>query len=194
MSHLIQKVAIGALLVIPAFAVPAMAREGADSNEHQNSTVKTVADETTDDSDTPSRAEGKLGEVRKKVCERNQTKVTAIMNKAATNGTRLLNVFDKGLTRVQDFYTKKSLSVANYDSLVSAATAKKQAAQTAIDTVKAGVTLDCSGDNPVGKINVFIDKVKAMHQALKDFRSSIRDIIKAIKPAAQAKETEGSNQ
>lgn len=192
MSRLIQKIAIGALLVVPVFAVPALAHEDSDTSERKDSPVTKMADET--ETEHPSRAEGKLSDMRKKICDNRQARITAIMTKAATNGQRLLGVFDKGLTRVEDFYTKKGLSVANYDSLVEAANTKKQAAQDAIDTVKAGVTLDCSGDNPVGKVNVFIGKVKAMHQALKDFRSSIRDIIKAVKPAAEAKENEGGQQ
>jgi hypothetical protein len=195
MSHLIQKIAIGALLVMPAFAIPAMAQEGEDTTETNRTTVRSETNRTDEtNTDRPNRTEGKLSDARKKICENRQTRITAIMTKAATNGQRLLSVFDKALTRVQDFYTKNNLSVANYDALVATANSKKQAAQAAIDTVKAGITLDCSGENPVGKVNVFVGKVKAMHQALKDYRSSIRDIIKAVKPVAEAKENEGGRQ
>jgi hypothetical protein len=163
--------------------------------EHGTTTTTTTA--TTTDSGSPEhqaavkeRVQGKLDDARKKVCTARVTAIKKIMANAATAGQRHMEVFDKILARVQEFYIKKKLSVANYDALVAAANAKKAAAATTIDAVKNNVNFDCNSGNPVATADAFNGKVKAMHQALKDYRTAITDVLKAVKQAASAAEGE----
>ncbi|MGH7196472.1 MAG: hypothetical protein ACREGJ_01745 [Candidatus Saccharimonadales bacterium] len=141
------------------------------------------------------RVQGRLDEAKKRVCANRSDKIKNIMNRAATQGEKHLNVFTKIADRVKEFYAKKQLTVANYEQLVSEAESKKAAAETAIAAVKSGVTFDCNDDNPVGAVDEFKGKVRTMHQALKNYRTAIKNLLVAVKnTASQAETSERSEQ
>jgi hypothetical protein len=194
MKRLIQMIIIAALLVTPVVAVPLLAEEG---DESATVTTKRLSDERRAEikEKIKARREGRLDAAKKTTCEKRVAVITRIMTNAAKMGTKHLGVFDKILERVQTFYTEKKLAVDNYDEVVAAAASKKEAAVAAIEAVENNVAFDCSSENPVGKVNAFNGKVRAMHQALKDYRMAIKDVIKVVKQAAQATEsTEGEGE
>lgn len=88
--------------------------------------------------------------------------------------------------RVEEYYTTKAVpggkTIANYDSLVSDIQTKKAAVQTALtqaQTDAAGFT--CTGDNPKGQLTQFKGGMKAVIKALKDYRTSIKNLIVAVR-------------
>ncbi len=184
MKQLTKILIVLALLVAPLFALPALAQEG-------------QGDSTTEREGMPlsqrlsERTEGRLSTIKQKVCEKRVGVIKSIMAKAAAQGAKHLDVFTKIATRVEEFYTNKKLTVASYDALVAEVNAKKAAAQTAIDAVKNDTGFDCTDANPIGQIDAFVSKVRAMHKALKDYRTSIKDLIVAVKQAAEAAEGSG---
>jgi hypothetical protein len=186
MKRFAQIVTVAALFVAPITAVPLMAHEGEDHSSE--ATTKRLSDEQRAKirEKVKQRIEGRLDAAKKTVCEKRVAVITRIMTNAAQMGTRHLGVFDKILQRVQEFYTTKKLTVENYDALVAAAASKKEAAQTAIKAVEDNVNFDCSAENPVGKVNAFNGQVRAMHKALKDYRTSVKDVLVAVKQAAKA--------
>lgn len=134
------------------------------------------------------RVQGRLDEARKKICEKRSANITRLMNHAASQGEKHLATFTKIADRVKTFYTSKELNVANYADLVAAVDAKKTAAEAAIAKVKEGISFSCSDENPVGRVDQFKEKTKAMHQALKEYRTAIKNLLVAVKTAAGAKE------
>ena len=202
MNHIVKKLIVVALLLAPLFALPVLAKDGADdsttaetttttntSTDDQNETETETERENTPLSDRlKERTEGKLSAIKAKVCEKRVNVIKSIMAKAAVQGAKHLDVFTKIATRVEEFYTTKKLTVSNYDALVADVTAKKTAAQAAIDAVKNDTSFSCSDTNPIGKIDGFNDKVRAMHTALKDYRTAIKNLIVAVHQAADAAE------
>jgi len=95
-------------------------------------------------------------------------------------------VFDKIAARVETFYSEKVLSagktVSNYDSLVADIAAKKSAVDTSLATAKTNAgNFSCTADNPKGDLTQFRTDIQAVKSALKDYRTSIRNLIVAIK-------------
>jgi hypothetical protein len=196
MKHLVKKLIILALLAAPLFALPVLAEEGSDDST-QNTTKTTDPAESENESEREKmplsdrleeRMEGKLSAIKQRICEKRVNVIKNIMAKAATQGAKHLEVFNKIATRVEEFYVNKKLSVSNYDALVAEVNAKKAAAQTAIDAVKNNTNFSCDDSNPIGKIDAFNGQVRAMHSALKDYRTSIKNLIVAVKQAAEAAE------
>ena len=135
------------------------------------------------------KAENKvrLDDTRKKVCETRTEKINSIVQKRSEQATKHLEVFKKISDRVQSFVTTKNLTVENYDALVATIAEKEAAAQAAIDVNKA-TTFECasaSSDNPSHLPRTTIEAVR---NALKEYRTSIKNLIVNVKASAEKAE------
>ncbi|MBC7764337.1 hypothetical protein H7Y29_01350 [Microbacteriaceae bacterium] len=135
------------------------------------------------------KAENKvrLDDTRKKVCENRTEKINSIIQKRSEQATNQLAVFKKISNRVQSFATTKNLTVENYDTLVATIAEKEAAAQAAIDVNKA-TTFECasaSSDNPSLLPRTTIEAVR---NALKEYRTSIKNLIVNVKASAEKAE------
>lgn len=138
-------------------------------------------------------------EQRQKACEQRQKSIDKRTTNFAAAAERHLGVFDKIFTRVQAFHDAKNLDVADYDTLVAAVTAKQAAAQTAVDELKAlDVDLDCTQSDPASTVAEIKTAVAGARKALKEYRTSIKDLVTTLKGASTAQSTttegEGSEQ
>ena len=138
-----------------------------------------------------ARAEAKVAEAKQRLegkklelCKAREQRISATMTQMSTRGENHLAVFTKIADRVEAFYTDKGRTVANYDALVAEVAAKRQAAETAIETTKSvdGV-FSCDSDNPKIASEQFRDAFKAQVAALKDYRTAIKNLIVAVKSA-----------
>lgn len=158
--------------------------------------VPVVVHSQTDDLQMPAAAT--LSETKLKVCKKRETKINSIMERIASRGERQIEVFNNIATKTQDFYTNKHLSLSNYDALVADVNAKKEAAQTAVDTVKSSsVTFKCDGTDPKGAAQVFQGKLKDEIAALKTYKTSVKNLIVGVKSVAgdsSASESSGDSQ
>lgn len=119
-----------------------------------------------------------------KACENREIVINKILDRIAARGEKRLNVYTVISERVQEFYTKKDLSVSNYDELVAEVNSKKAAAETAIETTKnKQIEFNCDGSDPKGYASGFKADLKAEIQALHAYQQSIKDMIVAVKTA-----------
>ncbi|HEY5550063.1 MAG TPA: hypothetical protein VIK37_02600 [Candidatus Saccharimonadales bacterium] len=119
-----------------------------------------------------------------KACENRERAVNSILDRIANRGERRLNVYSAIFQKVQDFYVKKGISLSNYDALVAEVNAKKEAAQAAVDAIKAEqVDFTCDGTDPKGVAAGFKEDLKAEIKALHDYQQSIKNLIVAVKTA-----------
>ena len=148
------------------------------------------------------RAEAKVAEAKQRLegkklelCKAREQRIAATMTQMSSRGENHLAVFTKIADRVEAFYKDKGRTVANYDALVAEVDAKRQAAETAIESTKSvdGV-FSCDSDNPKIASEQFRDAFRAQVAALKDYRTAIKNLIVAVKSAqsteAQATKTE----
>lgn len=127
-------------------------------------------------------ANTRLDDVRLKACQIREKAVNDILSRIADRGQKQLNLFATIATRVENLYTDKGKKLSNYDSLVADVNAKKAAAQTTVNTVKAGsVAFKCDGSDPRGIITSFKDTLKSEITALQAYRTSVKNLIVGVK-------------
>lgn len=153
-----------ALLVTPVFAVGSSARP---------STVPVGS------------GSGRLNEAKIKVCQVHEE----VINTRASNLNRLvtnmLSKFDAIAVRVEEYYTGSGLNVAGYGTLVSTIAAKKSAVESALLTAENDAnSFSCTGENPKGKMTEYRKDMQAVISGLKEYRSSIKDLIVAVRRAS----------
>ncbi len=142
---------------------------------------------------TKERMQAKLDERKLKVC---QTKEKVLGNRlgSLTRMTEnMLEKFDRIAIRVKEFYTNKVVtaggSVSNYDALVADIDVKKAAVETALASAKTNSeSFSCDSDDPKGVLTRFRENMQAVKSALKDYRTSIKNLIVAVKNAAKTAE------
>ena len=88
--------------------------------------------------------------------------------------------------RVEDYYTQKVVpggkTISNYASLAADIQAKREAAQVAVIKVHQDEILNfnCTSANPNAQITQFRDDMQAVKSALKDYRTTIKNVIVAV--------------
>ena len=94
--------------------------------------------------------------------------------------------FDAIAKRVQDYYTNTVVpsgkTVANYDVLVADIQTKKTTVQTTITNAQNNFSgFSCVSDDPKGAMAQFKEDMKLVKQALKNYRTSIKNLIVAVR-------------
>ncbi len=161
------------------------------STETENETESSVNDDTTnstnEDSASHHRAtqedhQAKLTAVKLKVCEHRQKSIATTMSRIADRGQKQLDLFTTIATKTEAFYTSKGKTLTNYQALVADVTAKQAAAKTTVDTIKAdSASFSCSSTDPQASIATFKSALQSEIQALKDYKTSVKNLIVGVK-------------
>jgi hypothetical protein len=125
--------------------------------------------------------EAKTAERRQQICENRKTginkKITAFSKAADTKLTQFNNVY----TRVKEFKTDKQLEVSNYAELVAAADAQQTTATEAVAALKElSADFDCTKTDPAQTLAAIKASTTDAKTALKDYRTSIKNIVVAL--------------
>jgi hypothetical protein len=133
---------------------------------------------------TPKMA---LNEVRLRSCEAKQASIQTRMASLLRMSQSMVKVFDSIAERVQNFYEDKVVpsgkTVPNYDDLVQDVAAKKALVTTALNEAQAdSSTFNCSSEtDPKEGLNSFRLGMQKVKSALKNYRTSIKNLIVAVK-------------
>lgn len=126
----------------------------------------------------------RLESKRLEACEKRETKINVLIQKLAGHGGRQIEVFNKIAERTQDFAETKGKKPSNYDALVAEVAAKKLAAEQAIANVAAAtVEFKCDGSDPKGVAQGFKEHLKAKNDALKAYKTAVKNLIVGVKSA-----------
>lgn len=149
----------------------------------------------TDVSEKRESTELKSKDARKDACEKRQSKITSAMSRIATKANKHVETFDKIYERVQGFYVKGQLTVANYDEL-NAAVAKAQAAATLEASVlsELNVEIDCENPDVANIIATYRGSANAAKESLKAYRAALVDLISSLKSENAQQKTTDSEQ
>lgn len=124
----------------------------------------------------------RLQDAKLRACENRQKAITNTMSRIADRGQKQLDLFSRIAERTQAFYEKKGKTLANYDALVADVAIKKEAAQAAVATAKShGASFDCGGVDPKGAANSFKEHSKTGLAALKEYKTSVKNLIVGVK-------------
>lgn len=132
------------------------------------------------------RAQNRLTEAKLKACQAKENSIKKRTEQLGKLATNMQEKFDAHAKRVEVYYTSKVVpsgkTVANYDSLVSDIQTKKGAVQTALTQAQTNTaSFSCTSDDPKGQMTQFKDDMRAVKSALKDYRTSIKDLIVTVR-------------
>lgn len=140
----------------------------------------------------------KLTEAKLKVCQNRESAIQKRNNALTKTAENMLTKFDSIATRVETYYTDQAIpagkTVSNYDALVAEITVKKATVQTNLDkTTTDALAFNCTSDDPKGQLTQFRTDMQTVKQTLKDYRTSIKNLIVAIRSVTGTTEsTSGS--
>lgn len=138
-----------------------------------------------------NKRQAKLEGTKLKACQNRENAINNILSKLATKSEKHIGAINAASVRIQTFYADKRLNVSNYNELLTAVTAKKTAAETAVADVKAAsVSFKCDGSDPKGAGQAFKDYLRNQNAALKEYKLAVKNLLVAVKTAASAEENQ----
>ncbi len=145
--------------------------------------------------ETKEKIEARREEGKMRSCEARE----AAINKRSAQLFKMVDnmevKFSSISARVQDYYTSKVVpsgkTLSNYDDLVSDIDAKKASADAALATAQADIdSFSCDSDDPKALFIKFRKDMQEVKDALKEYRTSIKNLIVAVKSLGTAEESE----
>lgn len=118
-----------------------------------------------------------------RVCQNREAAINRIMVRMANRAERQSTVFSKIADRVVAFYVQRGRTLDTYSTLVNAVNAKKTAAEAQVTALKSSTTFSCTADNPSGLASAFKDKLRATTAALKDYKTTVKNLIVGVRQA-----------
>ena len=180
---------ISILFLLPLFFFTIFALPAAARDDHRPLTSITPVVTRHEEQNKPT------GIMR--ACESRQS---AIKNRLTHLTGLAKNIEDKFTLiaqRVEAFYTSKVVpsgkTVANYDSLVADIQSKKDSVTTALTKAEADVTaFSCTSGDPKTVFTTFVADMQSVKGALKEFRTSIKNLIVAVHSVVGEENKEGT--
>lgn len=145
-------------------------------------------------------AQTRLTEAKLRACQAKEKAIKKRTQQLIKLATTMQEKFDAIAGRVEEYYTSKVVpsgkTVANYGSLVADIQTKKGAVQTALTTAQTNAgNFACDGNDPKGQLAQFKDDMRAVKSALKDYRTSIKNLIVAVRSTSpKPTKTGGENE
>ncbi len=131
-------------------------------------------------------AKTRLQDAKLKNCQAKENGIKKRSTQLANLAKNMQEKFDATAKRVQDYYTNTVVpsgrTVAEYDNLITDIQTKKTVIQTAITNVQNNFSdFSCTSDDPKGTMTQFREDMQAVKQALKNYRTSIKNLIVAVR-------------
>lgn len=144
-------------------------------------------------SNIPQQAQTRLTDAKLKACQARENAIKTRSEHLGQLVTTMEEKFDSIAQRVKDYYTEKVVpsgkTVPNYDLLVADIASKKTAVQTVLTKAQNDVAgFSCNGADPKGQMVTFREDMQGVIQELKDYRTSIKDLIVAVRSVTRTTE------
>lgn len=179
---------VAVLALSGAVPVLAVGQQPAQAQEAQTTGQQTAQEHK-------EAAQARLADAKLKACQNREKAIANIMARLADRGTKQLDVFTKIAERIQGFYTIKGKVLSNYDALVAEVNAKRAAAETAVEAVKnTSIEFKCDGTDPKGAASIFKEALKSEIEALKAYKTAVKNLIVGVKSVQGTTSSEGSQQ
>ena len=134
----------------------------------------------------PAQAQTRLTDAKLKACQARENAITKRMTRLTELVMTIEGQFDAITQRTEEYYTSKVVPsgkiVANYDTLVADIQTKKTTVQTALTATQTNSTgFSCDGNDPKGLLTQFRTDMQTVRKALQDYRTSIKNLIVAVR-------------
>lgn len=135
----------------------------------------------------PTKALNRLTEGSLRSCQAREDAIKKRAQQLGQLAGNMENTFDAIVQRVREYYLTKLVpagkKAADYDSLDADIVAKKVAVQTSLTQAQANTNFSCASDDPKAQMTQFREDMQKVIQALKDYRTSIKNLIVAVNTA-----------
>ncbi len=134
---------------------------------------------------------------RLRACQAHEDAIKRRLTHLTNLVTNMETKFDAIATRVENYYTNKVVprgkTVANYNTLVSDIQTQKTNVQTALKKAQTDAnSFSCTSGSPKAQLTQFREDMQAVKEALKDYRTSIKNLIVAVHSVTGRANSEGS--
>lgn len=134
----------------------------------------------------------KLDANKLEACKKKEASINSAMKKITEQRAKQADVFNKIADRTMAFYDEKNLTVANYDTLVKSVTDKRAAVDAEIANIKKStIDFKCDSTDPLKVSDTFKSAREGLMTAMKDYKTSVKDLIVAVKQAAEKTDSTG---
>ncbi|KKS13791.1 MAG: hypothetical protein UU67_C0016G0004 [Candidatus Daviesbacteria bacterium GW2011_GWB1_41_5] len=154
-----------------------------------------VGAQSTTGQENKQQGQNRLIDAKLRACQTREDAIKKRASRLTQLATNMEGKFDKHAQRVEEYYTSKVVpsgkAVANYDSLVADIDAKKAAVAAALTTAQNDANnFSCTGDDPKGQLTQFRKDMQAVKKPLKNYRTSIKNLIVAVRSVTGTTERE----
>lgn len=172
------------LILLFAFSTVVSARHFSVSrvlNDNSNATSSASKKE-----ERTALKQEKLEARKLKFCEKVESRINKRSVKMVTKAESMITRFDNIAGKVKDYYTNKLLpkggTIDNYDALVADVAAHEAAVNEAVANAQSGISsFDCDANDPKGRLDNFRVDMKTVITALKDYRTSVINLLVAVR-------------
>lgn len=126
---------------------------------------------------------------RQKFCEAHKDGITNKFSRIVTNSERIQARISSIQDKAVAYKTDNNLTIDNWDALVAAADTAKANSAASIEALKAvKPTVDCNSTSVASDVATFKAAAATTRDSLKAYKSSVKDILKALEAAKEASE------
>lgn len=170
------------ILAISLLVAPAFAEEHNMQTGETHKTVEQTQQTTTTEKSKLATEHTMLDAAKLRVCNERQNTIHTIMERSVTRAEKQLQLFSSIAEHTETFYTKKGKTLDTYATLVADVNAKKATAQAVLDELKATpMTFNCEAHDPKGIAQTFKDHLKIVNEALKSYKTAVKNLIVGVK-------------
>lgn len=149
---------------------------------------RNVLGDSTPSAKTKEKVQRKLTDAKLKICRVREAGIKLRSINSTIRAKGLAARLERHVQAAKKFYTSVLLPagkiVDNYDQLLASIETKKAAAQAAFQTAdQTARAFDCKGDDPKGQLATFRSNMEKAMTALKDYKSAVKDLLKALREA-----------
>ncbi|OGH11126.1 MAG: hypothetical protein A3B38_02285 [Candidatus Levybacteria bacterium RIFCSPLOWO2_01_FULL_36_13] len=156
----------------------------ADAQERVEEKIQAVRE------NTKLRLEG----AKLRTCQVREDAVNKRINNLVRLTENMETKFSSISARVIEYYETKVLpdkSLSNYQELIDEIATKKAAVDSALDSAQSSVgSFSCESDDPKNMYTTFRENMQTVKNALKEYRTSIKNLIVAIRTLNSEEESE----
>ena len=132
---------------------------------------------------------------RKNACESHKQGLTNKFSRIVANGKKHQARIDKFLDKATAYKDNSGLSPENWDTLLASAQAAKATSAASIADLKAiAPTIDCNSTSVASDVATFKAAAAKVRDDLKAYKTSVKALLKSLRDAKPASESEGTNQ
>lgn len=129
------------------------------------------------------------GEGRMTACQAKAASIKKRMTHLVALAEGMEDKFDAHVERIKDYYTNKLVpsgkTVENYDELLSNVKTQEEVVEEALEVAEADAeAFSCTSGNPKEQARKFREDMQAVKKELKVYRTTIKDLIVAVRSVA----------